>query len=247
MRNLYLVIPFVLLFSATFGKISAAEPIYHEKLYPEGSEKQPAVIVLHTSGGFKTIKHLTKRYVDAGFIVYAPDFFQRHGITSSNRMETFNEYRQSIENELSELVEVIKKDPKVDDRNIFAVGYSNGGFWACFLAGSSKVNAGVSHYGVWKANFGGEITNDYPMGYFSSSSSPTLALHGGRDLTQKIEFAEEAWKEIRSQGADLTTHIFPRANHGWDKKNSWKFRYNQAVDLESHKLTILFFKQHIRN
>ncbi len=38
----------------------------------------PAVIALHTSGGFKTVQHLIKRYVDDGFVVYAPDFFSRY-------------------------------------------------------------------------------------------------------------------------------------------------------------------------
>ena len=44
-----------------------AEAIYHEKFYPDGSGPFPAVIALHTSGGFKTVKHLIQRYVDDGF------------------------------------------------------------------------------------------------------------------------------------------------------------------------------------
>ena len=31
-----------------------AEPIYHETKYPLGSEPFPAVILLHSSGGFKS-------------------------------------------------------------------------------------------------------------------------------------------------------------------------------------------------
>ena len=59
------------------GNVSA-EPIYHEKYYPEGKGPFSAVIALHTSGGFRTIGHLIQRYVDAGFAVYAPDFFIKH-------------------------------------------------------------------------------------------------------------------------------------------------------------------------
>ena len=52
-----------------------AQPIYHETHYPDVDGPFPAVIALHTSGGFKTVKHLIQRYVDDGFVVYAPDFF----------------------------------------------------------------------------------------------------------------------------------------------------------------------------
>ena len=222
-----------------------AEPIYHEKYYPKGSGPFPAVIALHTSGGFMTIKHLIQRYVDDGFAVYTPDFFTRHGLTPRTRMQTFSIYRKNIEEELSEIVDLIRNDPNVDNKNIFAVGFSNGGFWVCYLAGTSMVNAGASHYGVWKANFGREITNPYPMKYFSDSSSPVLALHGKDDDTQRIEFVEQAWDEVKSQGARLETHVFMGANHAWDRKNSKKWDYDEDVDQDSHKRTIKFFREHL--
>ena len=62
-----------------YSSSAQAESIYHEKFYPDGSGPFPAVIALHTSGGFKTVKHLIQRYVDDGFTVYAPDFFVKHG------------------------------------------------------------------------------------------------------------------------------------------------------------------------
>ena len=40
----------------------------------------PAEIALHTSGGFKRLKHLIQRYVDDGFVVYAPHFLKRHDV-----------------------------------------------------------------------------------------------------------------------------------------------------------------------
>ena len=77
-----------------------------------------------------------------------------------------------------------------------------------YLTGRSKVSAGVSHYGVWKANFGREITNPYPMKYFSKSSSPILALHGEHDWTQLLKFVEEAWDEVKYLGGRLETHVY---------------------------------------
>ena len=61
------------------------EPIYHEVSYPKGEGPFPAVVLLHTSGGFKTVIRQIRKYTSAGYAVYAPDFFERHGITKSNR------------------------------------------------------------------------------------------------------------------------------------------------------------------
>ena len=236
----------VLVVCSIFSVNARAEAIYHEKFYPDGSGQFPAVIALHTSGGFKTVKHLIQRYVDDGFAVYAPDFFVKHGITPKTRMDTFDRFREDIEKDLSKIISLMRKDPKVQEDNIFATGFSNGGFWVCYLTGKSKVNAGVSHYGVWKANFGREMTNPYPMRYFSKSSTPILALHGDDDETQKPKFAEEAWDEIIESGAKLKTHIYAGAGHAWDRKHSWKFNYIKEIDEDSHRRTIKFFKEHMK-
>ena len=107
----------------TANSAANAEPIYHEINYPEGNGPFPVVIALHTSGGFKTVKRQISKYTNAGYAVYAPDFCRRHGISSSNRFETWTTYRKAIEAELLELIGAIKKDPKADAKNIFAVGF----------------------------------------------------------------------------------------------------------------------------
>lgn len=223
-----------------------SEPIYHEVHYPAGAGPFPAVIALHTSGGFKTVQHLIKRYVDDGFVVFAPDFFSRYKITPKTRMETFGTFREPIERDLTEIVGLAKSNPKVDTNNLFAVGFSNGGFWVCFLTGKSLVNAGVSHYGVWKANFGSSISNPYPMEYFSKSSAPILALHGDSDKTQRMKFVSQAWDRARSNGANLTTHIYAGADHAWDRQGSKKYSYNKEVDKDAHSRTIEFFKKNMK-
>ena len=102
---------FLLLFSVllTFPGNAAAEAIRHEVSYPTGQGPFPVVIALHTSGGYKPTKKWienfkSKVWNDAGYAVYAPDFFERHGLTPRGRFQTFSRYRNEIEKELSDIV-----------------------------------------------------------------------------------------------------------------------------------------------
>jgi len=196
----------------------AGTNIYHRKAYPTGSGPFPAVIALHTSGGLKgtriNIENFRKEtWLRAGYAWYAPNFFEKHGITTETRMDTFAEYREDIEKELAAIITLMKTDPKIDSKNIFAVGFSNGGFWASYLAGKGIVNAAASHYGVWRASVDGEI--EYPMEYFSSTSSPLLALHGEDDSTQRLDYYFTARNQIHDT-PKFEDHVYKGAGHAWD-------------------------------
>ena len=239
------VIVIVFLCLCSFSTAGKSEPIYHEKAYPAGSGPFPAVIALHTAGGLKYMGHLIQQFVDSGFAVYAPDMFKRHGITARTRGDAFGINSEEIGNELLEIINLMKSDPKVDKNNIFSAGYSAGGFFVCFLAGKAVVNAGVSQYGVWHGKKRWNM-GDHPAEYLSKSSTPILALHGKNDDTQKLHRVEEAWELVKDQGAPLEIYVYPEADHAWDRKGSNKWDYNEEVTKDSHKRTIEFFKKHMK-
>ena len=94
---------FTIIFFLLFSNFAIAEPIYHEKKYPKGDGSFPAVILLHTSGGYKSDAYINDRgefFLKEGFAIYAPDFFKRHGITPKTRLKTFTQFRKNIEQEL---------------------------------------------------------------------------------------------------------------------------------------------------
>jgi len=129
-----------------FSFFVSAEPIKFKTYYPKGNGPFPVVISLHTSGGpfskWMTIRSMM--FVEQGFAIYEPDFFTRHKITSKTRGDTWTKYRKDIESELSEIVALAKKDPKIDSKNTFAIGWSNGGYWATYLAATKEINAAAS-------------------------------------------------------------------------------------------------------
>jgi dienelactone hydrolase len=221
-----------------------AEPIYHEKKYPKGDGPFPAVILLHSSGGFKSnyiMNYIGKDYLDTGFAIYGPNFFERHGITPKTRKKTWTTFRVPIENELSEIVKLVKKDPKVDAKNIFAVGFSNGGYWATYLAGSKQVNAASSHYGVW--NFTGGL-NGYPVKYVKKDCNPLLVLHPKKDKVQKLKFVKPQISEAEKKCSAIKVHYYDEGGHAWESTQyQGGVGYNKEVWEDAVKRTIKFFNE----
>jgi len=235
--------------------------IPHAKQYPDGPGPFPAIISLHSSGGFNSSNIIIENFksqtwIKAGYAWYAPNFFEKHGITTKSRMDTFNKYRKNIEIDLTEIISLMKSDPKIDGKNIFAIGFSNGGFWATFLAGKGLVTAGSSHYGVWKACFGRSMCkHSYPMDYLSSGSNPLLALHGAKDGTQRIKFYKKAWNKIKNT-PKIEQHVYKNGGHVWDcfpdiarlkKICDKKFDgASREITDDAFKRTLAFFKKHTK-
>ena len=224
--------------------LAFSDPIYYEKKYPSGNGPFPAVILLHSSGGFKSnqmLNYLGDDYIENGFAIYAPDFFKRHGITTETRKKTWTTFRKPIEKELSEIVELVKKDKKIDSKNVFAVGFSNGGYWATYLAGTKQVNAASSHYGVW--TFKGGL-NGYPVKYVKKDCSPLLVLHPIKDQIQKIEYVKSHIEKAKKTCAKVKVHYYTNGGHAWEsQKYKGGVGYNKDVWKDAVTRTINFFRE----
>jgi dienelactone hydrolase len=233
-----LIVIYFLISSAVFS-----EPIYHEKKYPSGNGPFPVVILLHSSGGFKSdyiMNYIGGDYLKNGFAIYAPDFFKRHGITSQTRKKTWTTFREPIEKELSEIVEVAKQDKKIDSKNIFAVGFSNGGYWATYLAGTKQVNAASSHYGVW--TFKGGL-NGYPTKYINKNCNPLLVLHPKKDKVQQLKYVKSHISKAEKSCSAVKVHYYDKGGHAWEsQKYQGGVGYNKEVWKDAVSRTVEFFK-----
>jgi len=231
-----------ILFGLAISSISSvnAEPIYHEVTYPEGEGPFPGLLALHSSGGFKSVNALISKYPKSGYAVYAPDFFRKHGITKKTRFDTWTTFRTQIEDDLLEIIQLMKRDPKVDPNNIFAVGFSNGGYWASFLAAKRHVNAGSSHYGVWKF----PKWNGYPAKYFDSNSNPLLAIHGDQDSIQKPKRVFPELNNLEKKVPSFQKYIFANIGHSWDCTVCKKDGYSSNFSDKAFNLTLDFFEKY---
>ena len=237
-----LIVFYFLFFGSAFS-----EPIYHEKKYPAGNKPFPVVILLHSSGGFKSdymMSYIGSDYLKNGFAIYVPDFFKRHGITSQTRKKTWTTYREPIEKELSEIVAIAKQDKKIDSKNIFAVGFSNGGYWATYLAGTKQVNAASSHYGVW--TFKGGL-NGYPTKYIKKDCNPLLVLHPKKDKVQQLKHVKSHIAKAEKSCSAVKVHYYDEGGHAWEsQKYQGGVGYNKDVWKDAVNKTITFFKKNMK-
>lgn len=157
---------------------------------PTGAGPFPAVLVLHTSSGLRPPDHAyANRLADEGFVCLVPDFFTPYGLNQANRRLTFTTHAQAIYADFVAAINMLKGMKEVQADRIGAVGFSNGGYWALLLAANGHVQAGVSYYGALTG-----AATDKPLhafqAAFTSKSSPVLVLHGARDSTVSVQFAE---------------------------------------------------------
>lgn len=194
----------------------------HALKFPGGDGPFPTVVLLHTSGGFKDVTDNIQRYLNMGYAVAAPDYFEPFGLDNSNRFDAFKKRRKDIEKLLKQFVAHVEKHPKVDSSRLFTVGFSAGGFFSAYLACEQLVKAGVAHYGVWNfpgqrndkfSNFG---TKKYPTQYFDKKCAPFYAFHGDKDITQRPKYVQKAFDYIGNTKNDFRVHWYEGAGHKYD-------------------------------
>ena len=153
---------------------------------PEGTGIKPLILVIHASGGMMDADHdYAKALTTKGYISVVPDFFTSYDITTRTKRETWTEYRDEIHEDFTTIITQIKSMSKTPSKNVFAVGFSNGGYWAAALAARGDIDAGVSYYGAYSE--GGTVRgrNALEMGSIigntGSGSAPLLIFHGTED------------------------------------------------------------------
>ncbi len=112
---------------------------------PDGGGPYPAILLLHTSGGLRQADlDYGQRLSQQGYVVLVPAFLAAYGITPRGRMATFTTDADAIYADFVAALDMLERDPRVAGRKLGAIGFSNGGYFAMWLAATGKVQAGVS-------------------------------------------------------------------------------------------------------
>ena len=174
-----------------------------------------------------------------GYISVVPDFFTAYNIYE--RTLTWTKYQEDIHKDFITIISQVKSLSKIPSKKVFAVGFSNGGYWAAALAARGDIDAGVSYYGAYSE--GGTLRgrSELEMGsifIIASNSAPLLMFHGTKDYEVPLivaEYFEELYTDIEAHYYDV--------GHSYERLASLDGE-NEKATKDSWKKTLEFLKEH---
>ena len=184
-------------------------------------------------------KALTKE----GYLSVVPDFFTSYDITTRTKRETWTDYRDDIHKDFTTIISQVKSMSKTPSKNVFAVGFSNGGYWAAALAARSDIDAGVSYYGAYTE--GGTvrgrsgIESGSIISEADSDSAPLLMFHGTDDSFVPIKVAE-IFEDLYP---NVEAHYYDDLEHTFERKGRLE-AYDEEAANDAWEKTLKFLKQH---
>lgn len=209
---------------------------------PQGPRNGKAILVLHTSSGLREGDlRYAEQLVAAGFVAIVPAFMKRYGITEGTRRATWQTYPRNIYADFLAMIEQCSADLGVPKDHFYAVGFSNGGYWAALLAARGDVRAGVAHYGAF-TEAGTDTSLSSFRSAFNAKSSPVLILHGNNDQTVAVRYAEDLRSLIQHSGSKVEAHFFRDVGHSYERIQQDN-PSNREAAMNSFEFTVKFLAE----
>jgi dienelactone hydrolase len=182
-----------------------------------GTEKFPAVILIHGSGG---IGAPYARWVDelnsAGIATFLVDSFSGRGIvntiTDQSQLDTL-----AMMVDAYRALALVAQHPRIDAGRIAVMGFSKGAVAAVYssnerfrkMYGPSNVEF-AAHIGMYTPCYTTYRDDD------KVSSKPIRLFHGQADDWVPIQPCRDYVERLRRAGADVALTEYPGANHSYD-------------------------------
>ncbi len=187
---------------------------------PEGAGAKPLILVIHTSGGLRQGEHdYAMALQKEGFLSVVPDFYTPYGISPYQKNLTWTKFREDIHNDFTAIISQLDSMSKEPIKKVFAVGFSNGGYWAAALAARGDIDAGVSYYGAYSEGGTlrgrGALEKGSILSNTSSKSAPVLMFHGTEDHVVPLKWVAEKFERLYP---DIEAHYYDGVDHAYDKK-----------------------------
>lgn len=196
------------------GKIAH---IAGELRLPVGTERVPAVVLIHGSGGIGATVDLWAREMNSiGVAAFAVDCFTGRGIT-----QTITDQSQltafSMIVDAYRALDLLAKHPRIDPARIGVMGFSKGGFAALY----SSMQRLQREYGTPNLQYSAHIAF-YPrcdtrfIGDEDLTHHPVRIFHGTADDYVPAAPAREYAERLRRAGRDVQITLFDGARHSFD-------------------------------
>ena len=210
---------------------------------PDGPGPYPAVLVLHTSGGLQDADiDYAQRLTRQGYVTLVPAFLEAYGISARSRFSTFTSDAEPIYADFVAALDLLARHDKVKGSKLGAVGFSNGGYFAAWLAATGKVQAAIGYYGAYSG-----AGTDRSLGrfrqVFGKASSPVLLLHGAADGTVPVQVAQNLAQIIASAQAPVQLQIYQAVDHRFDREPA---PAAEAAAADAWQRSLAFLQQHLK-
>jgi dienelactone hydrolase len=130
---------------------------------------------------------------------------------------------------------------KTLSKKVFAVGFSNGGYWAAALAARGDIDSGVNYYGAY-SEAGTVIRSELESGSIleeaGSNSAPLLMFHDTDDSRVGLETAEV----FEGLYPNVVAYYYDDVDHGFERKSRFD-AYNEKAAKDSWGKTLEFLKK----
>lgn len=198
-------------------KVGVNKGMNAQLITPDGPGPYPAILVLHTSGGLQSGDvEYAKRLVQEGYVALIPSFMEAYGIRAKTRQLSFTTSAEPLYADFVSILDLLRHNEKVAGKKIGAIGFSNGGYFALWLAATGQVQAGVSYYGALTGAGTDKSLSRYRQ-VFSKTSAPVLILHGIDDSTVPVNKAIELDSILNAAQTRHEFYQYPGAEHRFER------------------------------
>jgi carboxymethylenebutenolidase len=227
----------------TMVKVGVKKNMSAQLMTPDGPGPYPAILVLHTSGGLQSGDlEFAKRLVQEGYVTLVPSFLEAYGIRPQNRQSAFTIYAEPIYLDFIASLETLRSNEKVNGKKVAAIGFSNGGYFALWLAGTGQVQAGISYYGALTGAGTDKSLNRFRQA-FSSKSAPVLILHGSDDSTVPVKNAIELDTILNAAQSPHEFHQYVGAEHRFERDSGAS---NEAAAADAWQRSQAFLNEFLK-
>ena len=207
---------------------------------------RPGVIVVHEWWGLNSyIKRRAEQLAGLGYVAFAIDMYGK-GVRPKDAKEAgalaniYMSDRKLMRGRAEAALDLFRKNPRVDEKWIAAIGYCFGGTVVLEMARGGVDLAGVvSFYGVLDTPNVADAKN---------IKGKILTLHGADDPFVTREQVTAFWDEMRKAGVDWQMVIYGGAVHSFTNPDSGNdpskgVAYNEKADTRSWSAMSAFFEE----
>lgn len=202
---------------------------------PSGSEKVPAIVLMHGSGGlyYAMQDFWPKQFNAAGIAVLAVDSFKPRGVKSTAEDQTLVPFAADLADAFAAL-KLLASHPRIEPGKIAIMGFSRGGATA-WRTGLERIIAAqrlpnglrfAAHVPTYAGGCVGTLRVAAKAGVFSKA--PMLWVHGDADDYTPIGPCKEYSELIGKTGTPVEFFTIAGARHKFDEDDQKYYKLREV-------------------